>query len=227
MSTREITTGNALGLSYRIFARSGTVTASETRSKTEVSGSVSGGGGYSNNGTGYTAPVSGSISSETTDYQDIFLTDDNGVEHLIQTENFLVPCREGQRATFFFIKSGRSQSGPYFQAYNHNSRQMYDHGKSLRSDLFPWLTTLIVLAVTGVPMFFSLLFDSEGGLGPAIFGLVIVAVVVGICMWIVGSIVAAIRATRVKADSRFRQFKAQLENEPAPSAQADTSPTAV
>ncbi len=227
MSTREITTGNALGLSYRIFARSGTVKASETRSKTEVNGSVSGGGGYSSNGSGYTAPVSGSITSETTDYQDIFLTDDEGVEHLIQTENFLVPCREGQRATFFFIKSGRSQSGPYFAAYNHNSRQAYEHGKSLRSDLFPWLTTLIVFAAIGVPTFLGGLFSDQGSIGTAIFALVIVAVIVGICMWIVGSILAAIRATQVKADTRFKQFKAQLANEPVSPVPGDATPTTV
>ena len=115
--SQEITRGNALGLSYRVYARSGTVAGTATRSETEVKGNVS--GGYGNSHTGYSTPVRGTISSETTNYQDIFLTDDDGVEHLIQTQNFLVPCREGQRATFFYVLSGRSVRGPYFEAYNH------------------------------------------------------------------------------------------------------------
>ncbi len=225
--SREITQGKTLGLPYRIYARSGTVTATETRSKTEVSGSVSGGGGYSNNGSGYTAPVSGSISSETTDYQDIFLTDDDGVEHLIQTENFLVPCREGQRATFFYVLSGKSQTGPYFEAYNHHSRQSYEHGKGLRSDLFPWLTTLVLLGVVGVPMFFGGLFDDQGGIGMAIFSLVIAIAVVGVFMAIVGNILAAIRATQVRGDSRFKQYKGQLARETPPPAPANAAPSTV
>ncbi len=213
---REITRGSALGLSYRILARTGTVSATETRSKTEVSGKVS--GGYSNSQTGYSTPVKGNITSETTDYQDIFLTDDDGMEHLIQTENFLVPCREGQRATFFYVLSGRSQSGPYFAAYNHHSRQTYDHGKSLRADLFPWLTTLAVSALICVPLFFSALFDDGGGLGPAVIALLIGAVMAGVLMAVVGNLLAAIRASVVRNDSRFKQFKSQLERETPPPA---------
>ena len=225
--SKEITQGKALGLPYRIYARSGTVTATETRSKTEVSGNVSGGGGYSNNGTGYTAPVNGTISSETTDYQDIFLTDDDGVEHLIQTENFLVPCREGQRATFFYVLSGKSQSGPYFAAYNHHSRQSYEHGKNLRSDLFPWLTTLVLFGVLGVPGFFGSLFGDQGGIGPAILALIITAVIVGVVMAILGNILAAIRAAQVKGDSRFNQFRDQLARETPPPAPANAAPSTV
>ena len=115
--------------------------------------------------------------------------------------------------------------GSYFEAYNHNSRQSYEHGKSLRSAMFPWLTTLVVFLVLAVPAFFTSL--ANDGIGAAIMSLIFAAVVVAITMWIVGSILGAIRASRAKADSRFKQFKAQLANEPVNAASANVAPSTV
>ena len=75
----KIAEGRALGLNYRIYDRTGVVDQSDTRSETEVEGSVSGGWGAG----GYTAPVIGSVSSKTTRFQNIYLTDDEGKEHNI------------------------------------------------------------------------------------------------------------------------------------------------
>ena len=54
----------------------GTVKGSDTRSETSVSGSVTGGGAYGNSG--YQQSVGGQISSHTTRFQNVFLTDAEG-----------------------------------------------------------------------------------------------------------------------------------------------------
>ena len=78
--SRLIAEGKTLGCMYKIYDRTGTVGHSETRSETELSGDISGGSGYSVGGTGFSTPVSGSISSRTHNYQNIFLTDETGKE---------------------------------------------------------------------------------------------------------------------------------------------------
>ena len=121
--SKRIAEGKTLGSKYEIRVRTGTVNATETRSETEVTGSISGGGGYSSGGTGFTSPVSGSVQSRTTRYQNLFITDDDGKEHTVELVDFLVPCKEGHKLSLFLLFTGGSDFGSYFRAYNHNTGQ--------------------------------------------------------------------------------------------------------
>ena len=208
----EIANGKAMGLDYAVHARTGTISGTQTRSETEVSGNISGGGSYGN---GYNAPVQGNVTSKTTNHQDIFLTDDDGVEHLIQTVDFLIPCREGQRATFYFVNSGNAANGSYFSVYNHNSRESYDHNKALRKEMFPWLAFFITVAVFTLPGFLGGFSGPDGGFGLALFSGAIFAAVGAAVAGIAGSVVGALRASTVRRDARFANHRQRLASEPS------------
>jgi len=204
---KKIASGNVLGRDYHIHVRTGVVENSETRSETEVTGNVSGGGGYSSGGSGYNNPVSGSIQSKTTRYQNIFLKDEEGDDHVIELVNFLIACKEGQKLTLFIVKSKDSLYGPYFQAYNHNTRQNYENSKAVSSEMFPFRKVL--MATGGLAALFFLI-GLTGGFGNAILAAIIGAVIGGIVFWIVGKIIGALRASAVRKNPEFRQFLAGL-----------------
>jgi|GEM_PF-3581457 len=111
---KQIAKGLTLSLDYDIIAISGVVRGSETRSETEVTGSISGGADN--------YPVSGSVDSHTSRFQNLFLSDKGGVEHILELEDLLVPCREGHRITAFRVEVTNRKDKPYFMAYNHNTR---------------------------------------------------------------------------------------------------------
>ncbi len=207
--SKKIASGRALGMDFHIHDRTGNILGTETRAETEVTGSVSGGGGFSSGGTGFNNPVSGSIQSKTTRYQNIYLEDEDGDEHAINLVNFLVPCKEGHRLSFFIVKSGDNKFGAYFHAYNHNTREHYESGKSLRSEVFPMRWFIIGLAVVAVLMFMLSLGGTET-LGGAIALTLFTTLLIGGLLWVAGAIIAALRARSVKSNPQFRAYVAAL-----------------
>jgi len=197
---KEITSGNALGARYRIQARTGTVDSTETRAETEVTGDISGGGGYSAGGTGITNPVRGSVRSKTTRYQSIFLTDEDGVEHNIQLVDFLVPCKEGHKLTLLDI------GGEYFRAYNHNTRQHCNHPKGVVSAMFPWLVVMIAMGVLALGLLFKLFTDNSVSFGEALIMSVIILAVAGAVLGAAGWIVAWVRSLAVRSNAELKSF---------------------
>ncbi|MCR9261048.1 MAG: hypothetical protein NXH95_15090 [Pseudomonadaceae bacterium] len=212
--SKLITANRTLGISYEVRSRSGIVAGNDTRSETEVNGSISGGGSYGTSG--YNAPVSGSISSTTTNYQDIYLRDEEGIEHLIQTVDFLVPCQPGQHLTFFLAIPGKSEYGKYFQVFNHNTRNTYTHNKYLRQVMFPRFSSGLVVALLGLLFFSMAFFSDDKGFGESLFIGGFGAAIGGLLMWLVGSIVAALRASRVRSDAKFKQAVQTLAADPQP-----------
>jgi hypothetical protein len=207
---KKIASGKALGIEYHIHDRSGTIEGSETRAETEVTGSVSGGGGFSHSGSGFNNPVSGSIQSKTTRYQNIYLKDEDGDEHTIELVNFVVPCKQGHKLTFFIVRSGDNKLGPYFQAFNHSTRQHYEYYKAVRSEMFPTRWFMIALGVIGTLIFLSSLAGSDSTFGGAILVTVFSLLLFGAVFWVAGSVLGAVRARAVKNNPAFKTYLASL-----------------
>lgn len=207
---KRIADGNAFGTKYEVFVRAGTVDSTDTRSETETTGTISGGGGMTVGGTGANAPVSGQIESKTTRYQNIYLTDEEGKEHAVELVDFLVPCREGQKLSLIFVKTGGKELGSYFHAYNHNTSKHYDHGAALRSEMFPIRILIGAVAVVAVITWrnFS---GSPGNDGfEVVAGTFIVTGLIGVVFYGIAKIFAAVRGRRLRANPAFKQFLAAL-----------------
>lgn len=198
----KIAQGSALGLHYEIYDRTGVVDQSDTRSETQVEGSVSGGGSYG----GYTAPVVGSVSSTTTRYQNIFLTDDEGKEHVIELQNFLVPVRAGQRLTIFLLTHGKHDFGSYFKAFNRNTKEIFNHPKAIRSEMYPWRTFLILLGVMILLIFFNVNGEQGTSFVEALFYTGIGSLIVGAPLWLIGWVVSYVRALAVSRNPDFKAY---------------------
>lgn len=208
--SKKVAEGKALGSSYEVHVRTGTVNGTETRSETEVTGSVSGGGGYSSGGTGFTAPVSGSVQSKTTRYQTMFLTDEEGKEHTVELVDFLVPCKEGHKLSLFLLTTGGSEYGSYFRAFNHNTKQHYQHGKAIRSEMFPARIFMIVAALFVAWVFFVAVSADGNSFGEAVF-VTLLAGGAGVgLLWVVGAILGFVRSFGVKGNPALKTYVAGL-----------------
>jgi len=205
---KKVAEGRSLGLHYEIIDRTGVVDQSDTRSETEVEGSVSG-GGYGS----YQTPVVGSVSSKTTHYQNIFLTDEDGKEHTIQLQDFLVPCRQGQRLTLFLLSHGNREYGSYFKAFNHNSREMSDHAKAIRSEMYPWRSFLIVIGLLFLIEFSGLYSEPDATVVSALFYTAIALAITGTIAWIIGWMVSFARSVVVRNNPEFKAYVGRLRHE--------------
>jgi hypothetical protein len=140
--------GTTLFKKFWMSTLSGTVMGESTRAETRVSGSVSGGGTIP--GTGHNTDVIGSVSSTTTRYQTVFLKDDAGQEHVIETVDWPVTCRPGHRLTF--LNLGRKG---WFFAFNHNTQEYFWRTRPVRKIAFPHLfyfaSSVPLAAVVAVP----------------------------------------------------------------------------
>ena len=200
--SKEIVRGNALGARYQIHARTGIVNATDSRSETEVTGRVSGGGGAY----GYSAPVSGSVQSKTTRFQNIYLTDEDGVEHNIDLVNFTVPCTQGHKLTMLAVTAGSSDSGSYFRAYNHNTREHCNHPRGVISEMFPWKIAALVIGVIGLMILYQAFTNDANGFGEALFVSAILIALVGVAVSIVGWVLAYIRSIGVRSNSSLKRY---------------------
>lgn len=112
---------------YEVHSVTGKVAAANKQLETKVHGG--GGGGYTNQGSGYTAPVT--ISSTTITHDDIYLVDTNGKEHAIRLQNWDVACREGHELdAVWLIKKGKNE-GPYVALRNKTLNQTNWNNKVL------------------------------------------------------------------------------------------------
>lgn len=203
---KKVAEGVALGLQYEIYDRTGVVTHTETRSETEVEGSISGGGGYSSGGTGYQAPVSGSIASKTTRFQNIFLSDGEGKEHTIELQNFLIPCKPDHKLTMFLLTSGGKDTGSYFSAYNHNTRETYDHPKAIRSEMFPTRSFTILLVISFVLLFITMIGEPDSSFLGTLFLSALGTGLIGIPGWLIGATVGFYRSMLVRKDLAYKNY---------------------
>lgn len=102
------------GKVWRHHFVTGTVASAVKQLETKVSGG--GGGGYSHQGTGYTAPVQ--ISSTTTTHDNIFLVDGTGKEHAIRLQNWDLSVRETHQLTAIWLTKRNGKGAPYVAIYN-------------------------------------------------------------------------------------------------------------
>jgi hypothetical protein len=129
-------TVKTIGKEFRIYSVTGKVLDAKKHYETRVSGG--GGGGYTNQGTGYTAPVS--ISSTTVIHDTIFLLDKDGKEHAIELTNFDITSRESNEMTAVWAIKKNKKSGPYVAIINHTLSKTSFNGAKIFLMMAPhWL----------------------------------------------------------------------------------------
>ncbi|OOG27570.1 hypothetical protein B1C78_03625 [Thioalkalivibrio denitrificans] len=183
MAAKKIGEGKAAQFTYEVYELSGEVQSETTRSETEVTGQIHGGGGpYSY--------VQGRIKSKTTRYQTIMLREDDGTEHAIELVNMVLPCTAGQRVTLW-----RLGGGVWFRGVNRNTQQTV-----ARSDLGKVLFAWIPAILAGIGTFLVLLTmntadDTIDWLGFTVF-MAVGGYGVG---WVVGTVMGSKRKSAIHA----------------------------
>lgn len=106
----------------------GKVASSSKNMETKVHGG--GGGGYSYQGTGGSAPVR--ISSTTVIHDQLFLIDKTGTEKALQLKDFDLACRESNIVSAVWGIVEGDNSGPYFAILNHTTHTEFVKDKKIR-----------------------------------------------------------------------------------------------
>jgi hypothetical protein len=112
----------------------GKVVGTTKNLETKVHGG--GGGGYSSQGAGYTAPVA--ITSTTTVHDQLFLVDPSGKECSFQLQNFDLACRETHDVTVLWAAKKGKNTGYNVLVYNHTVNKAAYQQSSLSTLLKPW-----------------------------------------------------------------------------------------
>jgi hypothetical protein len=200
--------GRSLGLSYRIYERTGVVEDSEHRSETHVFGTVGGGG---------SSPVSGTVQSTTTNFQTLFLRSDDGTEHAIVLVDLQIPCRAGHKLTALQLIPGRRRRGSFFGAYNHSLDRYVASNSALRSDLYPRHLVMLLMAL--VALWSSDRASTHDWGEYTILGPVFIAALSLIPAFIVlgplGAVIGRIRAFKLSHDAEFKRFLSSLRDRSA------------
>lgn len=124
MAINQIAKIRSLLKGFVIHEVGGEVLESSTSSKTEVTGSIYGGGtGAVHDGQQVNSNVRGEIKSETTDYQTIFIQGDDGIETAVNLENMTIPVRDGHRVILW-----RLGEDTWFKATNQSMDSTFEHG---------------------------------------------------------------------------------------------------
>ncbi|WP_260292783.1 hypothetical protein [Sedimenticola hydrogenitrophicus] len=178
MPIENVYKGKKLLYKFAVYRLSGTVQSENTRSETEVSGKIYGGGTNSTYGT--VAPVQGEIKSETIRYQTIFLKEDDGTEHALELVDLVVPCREGHKVTLW-----RLGKDLWFQVHNQTTNQFYTYGK-LKKLVYPKVAYFVLGILFGI---YAVDKNHTGGkyllalLFAILIGLAIATIPCGIVAW--------------------------------------------
>jgi hypothetical protein len=111
----ELSTGQAI----QVEALAGVVAEDQHSSSTEIRSR--GGGGYVSSSGGYVSPAQ--ITTVTTTYQQIWITDDHGVDHEVALQNIGIPLRVGQRVTAYLVRPDGVGDGRYEGLFNHSAQR--------------------------------------------------------------------------------------------------------
>ncbi len=114
--TKTFETG---GDSFTIYRSHGLVADFIKNTSTQVYGS--GGGGYTYNGTGGSAPIS--ISSTTHFHDKIFLDHGNGQQSLIELDDWDIAATKGHEMLILWIIKNNAERGPYVYVKNFTTGQ--------------------------------------------------------------------------------------------------------
>ena len=119
------------GKEYECYWFSGRVVSATKNVETRVHGS----GGYTNQGGGYSAPVS--ISSTTTIHDQLFLVDKVGNERAFQLEGFNVACREGNEVCVVWAMKPGQEQGPHVYIVNRTTNADWFNLTSIKNVVKP------------------------------------------------------------------------------------------
>ncbi len=152
---------------YDIYKLSATVLDEKTRTESKVEGSISGGGSVGGANSPVTS-VHGKISTETTNYQTIFLKDGGGSEHVVEFKNFIVSCRPENILTLWGLYNG----DVWFHVVNESTGKAYTNKKVFYQYVFPVFIFLAILIITaaGASLIWetNIVFSAIVGLFPAL-----------------------------------------------------------
>jgi len=104
------------------------------------------------------------------------------------------------------LTAAGNDKGSYFMAYNHNTRDTYQHPKAIRSEMFPTKIVSIVLAVSFLLLFFNRIGEMDTTFLGTVFNSAFVTLLIGIPVWIVGAAVGFYRSMIVKRDMKLKEF---------------------
>lgn len=192
-----VTTGNALGLKYTVKVRTGAVGGSETSYHT----------------TDHVSYDQGRTirESTTTSFRTVYLIDDEGTEHSVVFTNMQVPAREGHRLSAFLLLSGNKNSGYYFAAYNHNTRDYLKSGTTARQVMFPWIIFWVLMAVYTAAMI-NYGNNTEGNsLTETLVVTALGGLAVGVILWVLGWILSFLRGGIVCNDGKYKRYLKSLK----------------
>jgi len=207
----EISRGSSLGLDYKISSLTGTVMETQTRSETEVTGNIRGGGGYLSKGSGRISSVKGKIESETTRFQNLFLLDEEGKEHSIELNNFLIPCRAEQKLTLFSATTDSRSKGLFFSAYNHNTSEHYENDSALSDDAFPGKLYFSLLGIVALVYYLDNVFNAGHGFIYALFNTLITSILLALILWLPAHFIAGARIATITGDTEYKKFLSQIK----------------
>jgi hypothetical protein len=93
-----------------------------------------------------------SISSETIDHHEFFLSDANGKEESFKMIDWDFPCREGHTLTVLWVRREGKKTGPIFAVLNHNTDERHVLKPKAIASLFKtplWLQLVLLHAAVG------------------------------------------------------------------------------
>jgi len=191
---KKITSGTVILQNYNIYELSGMVLSENTRSETSVSGSVTDGGG------GFGGGVHGTVSSNTTRYQTIYIKGDDDKEYAAELVDLIIPCREGHSLTLWGINQGW-----WFEGINHTTKQASKSKQTLINFTMPSRTIGGGAILVGILswMLFAGVFDGDiTGIGIlwGLIGALICAGLAYILFLVPGKIVSVIRSRQISTD---------------------------
>ncbi len=201
----KIASGRAFLKPYDIYCLSGTVESVENDKVTEVSGSISGGGGGGAYMGGHTRPVKGNVSSETTTFQTIFVKEENGKETVVKFKDFTFPCKEGHKVTLFAVNENNQENG-YFKCYNHNTAENYTLNKAINDYMFPWFIMMGAGFVVFGPFVIGDFLAGEKDFIVLVVSFVFLALITAAVMYIPSKIFAKMRAVAVTKNADFKKY---------------------
>jgi len=129
----------------------GKVMSTSKNMETKVHGG--GGGGYSYQGTGGSAPVR--ISSTTVVHDQLFIQTKDGEERALQLQDFDLAVREGNIVTAMWgIPEGKNE-GPYYAVINHSTRSQFVSDKKVREVTLAVIWWPLLIAFFGYAIWFE------------------------------------------------------------------------
>ena len=117
---------------------------------------------------------------------------------------------DGQELTLFMLTHGKNNQGSYFSSLNHNTHQAVTNARSMRAQLYPWVTVWCVFCVAMLAFFYNLSGVQHRDIQEALLLTLYFAPIIMLPLFIVGSGIGFLRSLLVKRNSAFKNYATAL-----------------